>query len=139
MSTAVSAARANREFSHLLRKVREGESYVVTSHGRPVARIVDRRERQRAGRGPRDALQAPPGRTRRAHRPLDARRAARPVILVATDTNVLAYAEGTNGAAMKKEALELLERLPRELSLIPVQALAELFNVLVRKARRSAL
>jgi prevent-host-death family protein len=37
---AVSAAEANREFSALLRRVREGQSFVVTSHGRPVARIV---------------------------------------------------------------------------------------------------
>jgi prevent-host-death family protein len=40
MEEAVSAADANRRFSLLLRKVREGHSYVVTSHGRPVARIV---------------------------------------------------------------------------------------------------
>jgi prevent-host-death family protein len=36
----VSAADANRRFSQLLRDVREGESYVVTAHGRPVAKIV---------------------------------------------------------------------------------------------------
>ncbi|WFP61238.1 type II toxin-antitoxin system prevent-host-death family antitoxin [Mesorhizobium sp. WSM4904] len=40
MDEAVSAADANRRFSHILREVREGLSYVVTSHGRPVARIV---------------------------------------------------------------------------------------------------
>jgi len=40
MEEAVSAADANRKFSLLLRGVREGQSYVVTSHGRPVARIV---------------------------------------------------------------------------------------------------
>lgn len=40
MSHAISAANANREFSALLRKVRRGHQYVVTSHGRPVARIV---------------------------------------------------------------------------------------------------
>jgi prevent-host-death family protein len=40
MDEAVSAADANRRFSHILREVREGHSYVVTSHGRPVARIV---------------------------------------------------------------------------------------------------
>lgn len=54
----------------------------------------------------------------------------------AFDTNVLAYAEGTNGAAMKRRALELLGRLPPESILIPVQVLGELFNVLVRKAGR---
>jgi len=36
----VTAADANREFSALLRRVRAGESFVVTSHGKPVAKIV---------------------------------------------------------------------------------------------------
>ena len=36
----VSAAEANRSFSRLLRGVREGRSYVVTAHGRPIARLV---------------------------------------------------------------------------------------------------
>ena len=40
MDKIVSAAEANRRFSQLLRAVREGDTYVVTSHGRPVARIV---------------------------------------------------------------------------------------------------
>ena len=40
MEEAVSAAEANRRFSLLLRGVREGHSYVVTSHGRPVARLI---------------------------------------------------------------------------------------------------
>jgi prevent-host-death family protein len=40
MEKAISAADANRNFSRLLRDVREGRSYVVTSHGRPVARIA---------------------------------------------------------------------------------------------------
>jgi predicted nucleic acid-binding protein len=31
---------------------------------------------------------------------------------IALDTNVLAYAEGTNGAAMRDKALELIQRLP---------------------------
>jgi prevent-host-death family protein len=39
MEKAISAADANRNFSQLLREVRQGQSYVVTSHGRPVARI----------------------------------------------------------------------------------------------------
>ena len=39
MEKAISAADANRNFSRLLREVKEGQSYVVTSHGRPVARI----------------------------------------------------------------------------------------------------
>jgi prevent-host-death family protein len=40
MEEFVSAADANRRFSLLLRGVREGHSYVVTSHGKPVARLV---------------------------------------------------------------------------------------------------
>jgi prevent-host-death family protein len=40
MEEAVSAADANRKFSQLLRSVREGRTYVVTVHGRPVAKIV---------------------------------------------------------------------------------------------------
>ncbi len=55
---------------------------------------------------------------------------------VALDTNVLAYAEGTNGAAMRNKALELVQRLPQGAVVLPVQTLGELFNVLVRKAKR---
>jgi prevent-host-death family protein len=36
----ITAAEANRGFSRLLREVRDGASYVVTSHGRPVAKIT---------------------------------------------------------------------------------------------------
>jgi prevent-host-death family protein len=39
MNRSVSAAEANRRFSRLLSEVRQGKSYVVTSHGRPVAKI----------------------------------------------------------------------------------------------------
>ena len=39
MEETLSAAAANRGFSRLLRSVREGRSYVVTAHGKPVARI----------------------------------------------------------------------------------------------------
>jgi prevent-host-death family protein len=39
MEKAVSAADANRKFSQLLQGVRKGCSYVVTSHGKPVAKI----------------------------------------------------------------------------------------------------
>jgi prevent-host-death family protein len=40
MSKAVSAADANRDFSKLLREVRDGKSIVITNHGKPVAKIV---------------------------------------------------------------------------------------------------
>ena len=55
---------------------------------------------------------------------------------IALDTNVLAYAEGTNGAGMRDKTLQLVQRLPQTGILLPVQTLGELFNVLVRKARR---
>jgi prevent-host-death family protein len=37
MEKAVSAAAANRHFSRVLRTVRDGQSYAVTSHGRAKA------------------------------------------------------------------------------------------------------
>ena len=41
MNESISAADANRNFSQVLRGVREeGATYVVTSHGKPVAKIV---------------------------------------------------------------------------------------------------
>ena len=40
MSTTVSAADANRDFSKLLRDVRNGDSVVITSHGKPIAKII---------------------------------------------------------------------------------------------------
>jgi prevent-host-death family protein len=36
----VSAAEANRSFSRLLRGVREGRRYILTDHGRPIARLI---------------------------------------------------------------------------------------------------
>ena len=55
---------------------------------------------------------------------------------VALDTNILAYAEGLNGASMKKAALDLVNKLPQASVALPVQTLGELFHVLVRKAAR---
>lgn len=40
MEETISAAEANRRFSALLRDVRDGQTYIVTSHGKPVARIM---------------------------------------------------------------------------------------------------
>ena len=56
---------------------------------------------------------------------------------IALDTNVLAYAEGINGAEQRDVALNLIRRLPQEAAVIPVQVLGELFNVLVRKGGKS--
>jgi predicted nucleic acid-binding protein len=55
---------------------------------------------------------------------------------IALDTNVLASAEGVNGAAMRDKALKLIQQLPQADIVLPAQTLGELFNVLVRKARR---
>ncbi|MGH6677391.1 MAG: PIN domain-containing protein [Bradyrhizobium sp.] len=56
---------------------------------------------------------------------------------VALDTNVLANAEGVNGADQRLATLDLVQRLPQEATVIPVQVLGELFSVLVRKAGKS--
>lgn len=56
MATSISAADANRHFSDLLRRVREGRTIVVTSHGRPVAKIVPIDENDRVVAGAREAL-----------------------------------------------------------------------------------
>ena len=56
MEEAVSAADANRRFSLLLRGVREGRSYVVTSHGKPVARLIPAGKHDAVARSARSAL-----------------------------------------------------------------------------------
>lgn len=56
---------------------------------------------------------------------------------VALDTNILAYAEGVNGEDGRTLALDIVQRLPPDAVVIPVQVLGELFNVLVRKAGRT--
>ena len=53
---------------------------------------------------------------------------------VALDTNVLVYAEGLNGADRQQAALSLVEKLSKEVTVIPVQVLGELYRVLVAKA-----
>jgi len=40
MEETISAAEANRRFSAVIRDVRDGQTYIVTSHGKPVARIM---------------------------------------------------------------------------------------------------
>jgi predicted nucleic acid-binding protein len=58
-------------------------------------------------------------------------------VRVVLDTNVLAYAEGINGAERRDAALALIRRLPQEAAVVPAQVLGELFNVLVRKGGKS--
>ena len=40
MERAITASDANQRFSELLREVQDGETFVVTSRGRPVAKMV---------------------------------------------------------------------------------------------------
>lgn len=54
---------------------------------------------------------------------------------IALDTNLLVYAEGVNGASLRRTALTVIERLDPENTFLPVQVLGELFHVLVRKAQ----
>jgi prevent-host-death family protein len=56
MDKAVSAADANRRFSELLRTVKKGRSVIVTSHGKPVAKITSLAEDERVAEGARSVL-----------------------------------------------------------------------------------
>ena len=56
MTKTISAAEANRQFSRLLREVGEGQSYVVTSHGKPVAQITSLKNHGRIAASARNAL-----------------------------------------------------------------------------------
>jgi predicted nucleic acid-binding protein len=57
---------------------------------------------------------------------------------IALDTNFLVYAEGFNDLARRDAARDIVRRLPRGDTFLPIQVLGELFNVLTRKARREA-
>jgi prevent-host-death family protein len=56
MAQTITATEANRRFSELLRQVGAGESFIVTSHGRPIARLAPAAEDDRERRAARDAL-----------------------------------------------------------------------------------
>jgi len=59
-------------------------------------------------------------------------------VLVAIDTNVLAYAEGAGDATRHAQAVALLTQLPEVAVVLPVQVLGELYRVLVGKLRQPA-
>jgi predicted nucleic acid-binding protein len=61
------------------------------------------------------------------------------VVRIALDTDILACAEGVNGAERQAAATQVLRNLGEEEVVLPAQALGELFTVLTRKAHRSAL
>jgi prevent-host-death family protein len=56
MEDKIAAADANRRFSELLRAVQKGRSVVVTSHGKPVAKITPVIRDDRATEAARSAL-----------------------------------------------------------------------------------
>jgi predicted nucleic acid-binding protein len=56
---------------------------------------------------------------------------------LALDTNILVHAEGFDSEVKREATGALLQKLPDGSVCIPVQALGELFNVLIRKAGRS--
>ncbi|MCO5161934.1 MAG: PIN domain-containing protein [Mesorhizobium sp.] len=56
-------------------------------------------------------------------------------MLVSIDTNVLAYAEGTNDTHRRDIAVAVLKQLPSSRTMVAAQALGELFNVLTRKTQ----
>ena len=57
---------------------------------------------------------------------------------VALETNVLACAEGINGAERRDAALALIRRLPQEAPVVPAQVLGELSTYLSAKAESRA-
>lgn len=59
-------------------------------------------------------------------------------MIVGLDTNVLAYAEGVNDKTRQDRSLALLQALPANGVVVPVQALGELFRVLTSKMKRPA-
>ena len=93
MDKAVSATDANRNLSQLLRGVRQGRSYVVTSHDKPVARLVPATGRNSIAAGTRAALfHALAFSARAGHRSLEpGRTLQRCRMRVALDTNILSW------------------------------------------------
>lgn len=59
-------------------------------------------------------------------------------MIVALDTNLLAYAEGVNDSVRQARALDVIRALPEGTAILPVQVLGELFRVLTAKVKRNA-
>lgn len=53
--------------------------------------------------------------------------------MIAIDTNILAYIEGIDDAGRQTVSRTVVRGLPAETVVIPMQALGELFNVLIRR------
>jgi predicted nucleic acid-binding protein len=58
-------------------------------------------------------------------------------VKVALDTNILMYAEGIDTVEKRDIAVGVISEIPRLNAVIPLQALGEAFNVLMRKGKRS--
>jgi prevent-host-death family protein len=56
MQKMVSVTEANRRFSQLLQDVRRGRSYMVTSHGKPVAELLPIKRKENIDQSLREAL-----------------------------------------------------------------------------------
>ncbi len=102
MDQAISAADANRRFSELLQIVKKGGTVIVTSHRKPVAKIVPVTEDERTVANSRSALFA----RLRKQRAVDAGRPNARTDRPTRDT-----------------ALDLIGRLPSDCRFLPVQTL----------------
>lgn len=58
------------------------------------------------------------------------------MVLIAVDTDVLAYAEGAGDESRRAQAAALMTKLPDVAVILPVQVLGELYRVLVGKLRQ---
>jgi predicted nucleic acid-binding protein len=58
--------------------------------------------------------------------------------MIGIDTNILVYAEGVDDGPRQTRAIDLIDRLPTGMILIPLQVLGELFRALTVKAQRNA-
>jgi predicted nucleic acid-binding protein len=58
-------------------------------------------------------------------------------LLAAFDTDLLAYAEGVNDPDRQAAAQRVIDAIPAGSVFLPVQVLGELFQVLVRKGKRT--
>ena len=56
MERTVTATEANQRFSEILRQVNAGDSFTVTSRGKPVAEITPPKARKRASRAELEAM-----------------------------------------------------------------------------------
>jgi prevent-host-death family protein len=146
----ITAVEVNRQFSHLLREVREGASYLVTSHGTPVATLAPADGELRARMRARDALLARLRGSRRSTSAAGTGTNSMMTTMAATrhplgalsvkltlDTSILVYAEGVNGSEPRARAAALIAALPLVSVVVPVRVPGELFRVLTHKASGS--